>query len=423
MKRGSPGPGGTLSRGLFTLVLALVALASSARSACASYEEFRTVDMGKPEEDDESLLDHQLLRPPPAWHDEWSLANGSFRSSQGCLTAGRWYSDNQFRVRVPMGDTTKLELELLQVEDDESQYQWLRFDVRFPVSRLGLWGVRFAPSFEKSRQDAAFLWDAGNASTPFQVQVVMGIEDVFNNFWQSRQSEVNKEPQPYERHPYEPALRVFWRGAGPQVALGGKWLTPSVKRYDTADPALRRKERLWGAKGDAAVSQRIGNATLALGFEMVQASSWAEWDAVPGDHHLYSRRWRVDGGLSHPYGQHARVSAHFVYQERMQIWGPPIADALLDCIDRMPMVETSFLLPLGIGARAGYMHNRVTVVQNGVAPTSSWGTRKENRLFLSLQKRFGRVLLQGTEGIELDKEGYDVAFVHDKGFVHIQVPF
>jgi len=231
------------------------------------------------------------------------------------------------------------------------------------------------------------------------------------------------EGQPYERHPYEPALRMFWRGGGPRVALGGKWLTPSVKRYDTFDPALRRKEHLWGAKGDAVVSQQLGRALLDLGFDMVQASSSAEWPSQPGDHHLFSRRWRVEGGLSHPYGEHARVTARFIYQERLQVWSPPIAYATLDCIDRIPTLETEFQLPLAIGARAGYLHNRVTVVQVGAVPTFTWGTRKENRLFVSLQKRFGKVLVEGTEGIELDKEGYDVAFVHDKGFVHVMFPF
>ena len=423
MKRGALWPHDTCSRALFALVFAAATLACSVRLARASYEEFRSVDLGKPEEDDESLLDHYLVRPPANWHDEWWEASGSFRSSQGCLTAGRWYTDNLFRLRAPMGDTTKLDLEMLQVEDDEAQYQWLHFGVRFPLPRLGLWGVRFTPAFEKSRQDAALLWDAGNARSPFQLQAVMGVEDVFNNFWQSRQSQVNKEEQPYERHPFEPALRMFWRGAGPRVAIGGKWLTPLVKRYETQDPSLRHTERLWGVKGDAAVAQRIGRATADLGFEMLQASSWDEWDAIAGDHRLYSRRWRVEGGVSYPYGEHARLSARFIYQERFQLWGPPIADAKQDCIDRMPTLEASFRLPLEIGSRVGYMHDIITVVREGNPPTTSYGTRNENRIYLSLEKRFGRVLVQGVEGIELDHEGYDVAFVHDKGFVHVQVPF
>jgi hypothetical protein len=62
-------------------------------------------------------------------------------------------------------------------------------------------------------------------------------------------------------------------------------------------------------------------------------------------------------------------------------------------------------------------------VQQGSMPTTTWGTRHENRIYLALQARFGRVLVEGTEGIELDQEGYDVALVHDKGFVHILVPF
>ena len=91
--------------------------------------------------------------------------------------------------------------------------------------------------------------------------------------------------------------------------------------------------------------------------------------------------------------------------------------------EEQPLPTTEFALPAHMTARAGYMHNRVTVVQQGTMPTTTWGTRKENRLFFTLQARLGRVLVEGTEGIELDKEGYDVAFVHDKGFVHILVPF
>ncbi len=144
---------------------------------------------------------------------------------------------------------------------------------------------------------------------------------------------------------------------------------------------------------------------------------------VAGDHHLYSRRWRVEGGYTLPYGEHANVSARFLYQERLQVWGPPIASAVRDCIDRVPIVETAFQLPLQIRMRTGYMMNRITVVEQGKPPVDSWGTRYEKRMYLTLQVRLGRVLVEGVEGIELDKEAYDVAFVHDKGFVHILVPF
>ena len=63
------------------------------------------------------------------------------------------------------------------------------------------------------------------------------------------------------------------------------------------------------------------------------------------------------------------------------------------------------------------------MTQVGQPPAHTWGTRVETRAYLALQVRFGRVLVQGTECFELDKENYDVAFIHDKGFVHIQTTF
>ena len=69
------------------------------------------------------------------------------------------------------------------------------------------------------------------------------------------------------------------------------------------------------------------------------------------------------------------------------------------------------------------MRDRITVVGAGVAPVSTYGTRVETRAFFSLQKQFGRVRLEGTEGIELDREPYSVTFHHDKGFLHIQTTF
>ena len=37
--------------------------------------------------------------------------------------------------------------------------------------------------------------------------------------------------------------------------------------------------------------------------------------------------------------------------------------------------------------------------------------------------RFGRVSLQVVEGLELDREPYEVWAVHDKGFVQLQTTF
>ena len=406
------------------LVLALATLHTLVpRVAHASYEEFASLNLGREEEDDENLLDHVLVRPPIEWREEWEQATGAFRSSQGCFTSGQWYLDHDLKIRVPMGDTTYLALGIREVSDMESAYDWVQFDVRFPLPRLGLWGVRARPTFDKSRQDVGLLWDGGRPGSALAVQAVMGLEDLFNKLWSLRQVRVGDESEPYERHPYEPALRMAWRGRGPRAELGGKWLTPSIKRIDASDPALRRREHLWGVKHDASLVQRFGTTTAELQFEQVQSASFAYWESVPGDHHVYQRRWRAEGALSRQVGAHGRLTARFFYQERTQVWRPPLANATLEIIDRMPMVEGAFQAPFQTYARVGCMRNRVTVAELGRLPVRTWGTRVETRVFLALQIRFGRVLLQGMECVELDREIYDVAFIHDKGFLHIQTTF
>lgn len=402
------------------LALVLLPLATPAR---ASYEEFATFDVGRQEADDENLLDHVLVRPPVEWRDEWTRTRAGFRSMQGCFTSGKWYLDHQLVFRVPMSDSTRFDLEIREVSDDESFYGWTSLDFRFPIPGAGLWGARFRPTFDKARQDAALLWDVGHAGTALQVSTVMGLEDVFNKLWASRQTQVGDEYQPYERHPFEPSLALAWRGPAHEVAVSGKWLTPSVKRFETHDPANRRRERLWGVKHAASLARRFGGTRAELGFEQTQASSWAEWQTVAGDHHLYRRRWRVEGAVSRAIGERGEVGVRFFYQERDQVWRPPHGNSSLGIIDRMPMLEGAFAAPWDLRARVGFMRNRVTVDPSGRIPVFTWGTRVETRLFLTLQKRFGRLLLQGTEGLELDSEHYDVALIHDKGFLQLQATF
>ncbi len=403
--------------------LASLELAGLSSTAVASYEEFSTLDVGRQEEDDENLLDHVLVRQPIEWRDEWEFSPSGFRTAQGCFTSGQWYLDHELKLRVPMGDSTYMDLGIREVSDDEAVYGWTQFDLRFPVPRAGLWGVRIRPTFDKSRQDVALLWDRGRRTSSLHVQAVMGLEDVFNKLWSMRQTRVGDESEPYERHPFEPALRLAWRGRGPHVEVSGKWLTPSVKRFDTRDPAERRRVALWGVKHDASVAQRFGATTAELAFEQVQASSSESWEAVPGDHHSYRRRWRAEGALTRHLGRHGRVTLRYFYQERTQVWRPPLSNATLGVIDRMPMVEGAFRAPFDMNARVGFMRNRVTVVDVGRAPVSTWGTRVETRAFLALQKRFGRVRVQLVEGVEFDRERYEVAFIHDKGFVQVQTTF
>jgi hypothetical protein len=391
--------------------------------ARASYEEFLTLDVAKQEEDDENLLDHVLVRQPIEWLDAWERSGSGFRSSQGCFTSGQWYLAHDLKVRVPMGDTTFLVIDTREVSDDESVYSWTQFDVRFPIHRLGLWGIRLRPTFDKSRHDVALLWDRGPSREGFTVQAAMGLEDAFNKFWSSRQVRVGDESEPYERHPYEPALRLGWNSAATRATAGGKWLTPSIKRIDAKDPSERRRVSLWGTKSDASLSQRIGDYTPEIQVEMLQASTYEYWEAVPGDHHVFRRRWRGEGALSRVIGEHGRLTLRYVYQERTQVWRPPIANNTLAVIDRMPMIEGAFQAPFHTYARVGFMRNRVTVTGLDRQPVSTEGTRLETRAFLGLQVRFGRVVLQGTECIELNREAYDVAFIHDKGFLHFQTTF
>jgi hypothetical protein len=409
--------------GWAALLAGALALAPAAPPAHASYEEFASFRVGEQEQDDENLLDHVLVRPPVEWRDAWAQGRGGFRSSQGCFTSGKWYLDHQLVMRAPMSDSTRFELEIREVSDDESVYGWTSLDFRFHVPGAGLWGARFRPTFDKSRQDAALLWDLGRPTSPLRMSAVMSIEDVFNNFWASRQTQVGDEYHPYERHPFEPAVALAWRGPRHEVGFSGKWLTPSIRRYETFSQVLLGREGLWGAKGRADLMRRVGPLRGELGFEEAQASSWAEFPNVTGDHHNFRRRWRIDGALFHELGPRAEVGLRFFYQERDEVWRPPLANASIGIIDRMPMLEGAFDAPGGTRARVGFMRNRVTVTQVGQLPVFTWGTRVETRVFLSLQKRFGRLLLQGTEGFELDSEQYDVAFIHDKGFIQLQAEF
>lgn len=412
-----------LLRPLAAALLALLLVASHAARAYASYEEFQSLDVGRQEEDDENLLDHVLVQSPESWLDEWHAAPRAFRSLQGCFTSGQWYLDHELKLKVPMGDTAYMDLGIREVDDDEANYGWTSFDLRFPVARTGLWGLRFRPLFDKSRQDVGVLYDAGTAATPFQMKAEMGFEDLFNKLWALRQTRVGDDSEPYEKHPFEPALRMIWRGRGPYAEIGGKWLTSSRKRFDTRDPSQRRRERLWGNKADATLTQDLGGWHGAIRAQMVQASKFEDWDQRTGDHHRFARRWRVELAVSRQLTPNVRLTARGFYQERTQLYRPPLGDGAMSVIDRMPMIDMTFPIHHDWASRAGFMRNRVTVVDDSRSGVFTWGTRVETRAFFSLGKQFGRVRVQGTECFELDREQYDVAFHHDKGFVHIQTSF
>jgi hypothetical protein len=85
--------------------------------------------------------------------------------------------------------------------------------------------------------------------------------------------------------------------------------------------------------------------------------------------------------------------------------------------------EATVALTDALHARVGAMHDRVTISQIGPYHPTSYGTRVESRAYVGLSARIGRVWVSGVEGIELDPEPYDVWFVHDKGFLHLQATF
>lgn len=404
-------------------LLALALLMGRAPLAHASYEEFDTFDVARQEEDDENLLDHVLVASPEDWLDDWNTSPRAFRSLQGCFTSGQWYLDHELKLKVPMGDTTYMDLGIREVDDDEAAYGWTSFDLRFPIAGSGLWGLRFRPLFDKSRQDVGVLYDAGTATSPFQLKAEMGFEDLFNKFWALRQTRVGDDSEPYEKHPFEPALRMIWRGRGPRAEIGGKWLTSSRKRFDTRDPALRRRERLWGSKGDASLTQALGAWHGAIRAQMLQTSRFEDWEQRSGDYHKFARRWRVELALARQLAPNVRLTARGYYQERTELYRPPLGNGAMSIIDRMPMLDLTFPIRHDWPARLGLMRNRITVVDDSRSAVFTWGTRVETRAFFSLGKQFGRVRVQGTECFELDREQYDVAFHHDKGFVHIQTSF
>lgn len=388
----------------------------------ASVEEFQNFDVALQEEDDENLLDHQLTRMPRTWRESWERADGGFRTAQGCLTSGQWYMVNELRTRAPLGDRAWLAVEYRDVQDNEDKYGWLQLDFRYP-SRIGTWGWRFRPSFDKSRQDFSLLYDWGDGTTPLQVQAAFTLEDMFNSFWEFRQTRAGNRAEPYRKHPVEPALRVISRGRQHRVEAYGQWLTSSIKDLEELDPAQNRRQTLWGERAGLEVSVSRGAWTGETRFDQVQAYSTDVPITGTSDSRSFRRRWVAEAALRRAISLRVTAEARWVYQDRTQDWHPTLGDGWFHAIDRMPMAEVAWQAHERVLARFGTMYNRVGVAKEGLIPAFTWGTRKESRLFLGLQVRFGKVLVQGVECVELDHEPYEVSFHHDKGFLHMQTTF
>jgi hypothetical protein len=410
---------------LLALLSALALLpASCAAPARASTEEFSSFDVERPEEDDESVIDHLLTRPPAEWRDEWERAPQAFRTSQGCFTSGQWYMDNELKLVSPLGRRARFGLQLDQVESDLAAYENLDLWFLFP-QRAGTLGVMFRPYYDKSRQDFALQWELGADTTRNQLRLVYGFEDLFNNLWVWRQTRVGENGAPYDRHPWEPAFKVALRRARWSLESEGKWLTLARKRVGLyVSPEPGRAQTLWGTRGSTALEARALGTTWMARTENWQARSTDQpLDLSTGDARKSRRMWQAELAARRTAGRTVAIEGRWLYVDRMQSYRPPLADARFHAIDRTLQLEARWTARTDLTVRLGGLYDRVGVNKSGDTGLFSYGTRKESRAYFGLMARFGRVSLSGIEGIELDREPYEVWHHHDKGFLSLQTTF
>ena len=418
------GPSAAAARQL-ALLLALALLpATCVAPARASTEEFSSFDVERPEEDDESVLDHLLARPVVEWRDEWERAPQAFRTSQGCFTSGQWYTDNQLKLVSPLGRRARFGLQLDQVESDLTAYENLDLWFLFP-QRAGTLGVMFRPYYDKSRQDFALAWELGADTTRDQLRLVYGLEDLFNNLWVWRQTRVGESGEPYDRHPWEPAFKAALRRPRWRAETEGKWLTLARKRVNPyGAPEFQRAQTLWGTWGSAALEARALGATWMARTENRQARSTDQLlDLSTGDARKSRRLWQVELAARRAAWRDVALEGRWLYVDRMQSYRPPLADARFHAIDRTLQLEARWAARADLIVRLGGLFDRVSIRKSGDTGHTTYGSRNESRAYFGLLARFGRVSLSGVEGIELDPEPYEVWHHHDKGFLSLQTTF
>ena len=411
-------------RGLaFVRVALALALPWPAPAARAATEEFSTFDVAAQEEDDESLLDHMLTRTPRTWRGEWERAPLALRTSQGCLTSGQWFINTDLKLRSPLGRSARLGVDYRQSETDFSSYEHLDFSFRFPT-RFGTPGAMFRPLYDKSRQDFAVMWEAGSDTGAFQSALVFTLEDMFNNLWAFRQTRVGEGSEPYERHPYEPALRL--RGSGPswRAEVYGQYLTPSRKRVVAAGPLPVRLTGLWGTLGAAELEvEGLGFTWELCGTNQQASDNEQPVDLSAARSESWRRRWTAETSVARSITPRLGGELRALYQSRTQSWGGPPGDGAFDGIDRLFQLDTWWEVLPTLRVRTGALYDRIGIASSGFRPYATYGTRTESRAYLGLSARFGRVSVEAIEGIELDPEPYEVWMVHDKGFLHLQTTF
>jgi hypothetical protein len=391
-----------------------------ATSAHAGTEEFSTFSVVEQQVDDESLLDHLLTRVPRSWRDAWERSPDALQSSQGCLTSGEWLIDTRLKVRAPLGDQSRstFGLDVRDQHTDALEVQYFDFSFRFPT-RAGTPGAFFRPLFDKSRQDFGIFWELGADTTELAARLTFTFEDAFNNLWAFRQTQVGEDSEPYERHPYEPALWFRWRRPTARAELGGQWLTPSRKRFESGGPD--RHATLWGTLGYGALEARV----LGVGLELAAEDRQALAREAPAGAALYGgnfrRQWSVESAARRALGPSLELEARWIYRQSEENSDPPFPLRRLATVDRALQLEARAMRGR-FGGRVGGLHDRISVDREGEA-IPGYASRIESRAYLGLSARFGRVTLDAVEGIELDPEPYDVWGVHDKAFAHLQTTF
>ena len=92
-------------------------------------------------------------------------------------------------------------------------------------------------------------------------------------------------------------------------------------------------------------------------------------------------------------------------------------------MDRTLQIETVWTRSERFTFRFGALHDRISVQHSAVTAPFSFGSRTESRAYVGMMAHFRGIRVQIIEGIELDREPYDVWAVHDKGFFQLQAVF
>ena len=224
-------------------------------------------------------------------------------------------------------------------------------------------------------------------------------------------------------HPYEPSFVVVSRGTHHRVEVAGTWLTTSSRKIVDPDPLIAGSTTLRGTAAHVYAQRTDGAWTSLARFEHQAARSTQAVTALAGDGLEDRTRWSAELAVRRRLAPRWRLEGGYLYMRRAEDWRPPLGNGTFAALDRVGHAELAWQVRDGWSASTGLLYDRIGVAQSGAPPGFTYGSRKEARATLGLQARFGKVRLQGTEGIQLSTKPYPVTFHHDKGFLHLQTTF